>query len=274
MVLEILVNPKKVTGKPWEMFFIGAVYSLVGVLLGYWVFRSYVSIIMVTFTTIAAIPFVLSAINSEGQKGRTLSRGSLLREHGKIISMFTFLFLGFVTVFFSLFVFLPSTAVTEIFSSQISSINEVRTAVTGNFIAEVPTMLKILLNNFKVLFFCIIFSLFYGSGALFILAWNASVMGAAIGVGIRSGLSSSLYGNVQAFATSLLGYFAHGIPEIIAYFVAGLAGGIISFAIMKEKFGSKAFRKISLDAANLVIFAIIILILAALIEVFVSPTVL
>ena len=256
MVLEILVNPKKVTGKPWEMFFIGAVYSLVGVLLGYWVFRSYVSIIMVTFTTIAAIPFVLSAINSEGQKGRTLSRGSLLREHGKIISMFTFLFLGFVTVFFSLFVFLPSTA------------------VTGNFIAEVPTMLKILLNNFKVLFFCIIFSLFYGSGALFILAWNASVMGAAIGVGIRSGLSSSLYGNVQAFATSLLGYFAHGIPEIIAYFVAGLAGGIISFAIMKEKFGSKAFRKISLDAANLVIFAIIILILAALIEVFVSPTVL
>ncbi len=71
-----------------------------------------------------------------------------------------------------------------------------------------------------------------------------------------------------------MGYFAHGLPEIIAYFVAGLAGGILSFAIMKEKFGSKAFRKISLDAANLVVFAIIILILAALIEVFVSPTVL
>ncbi len=266
MVLEALVNPKKVTGRPWELFFIGALYSLFGAALGFWVFRSHVSLVMVTFTTIASIPFVISAITSEERKGRVLPTKALLKEHGRVISMFTFLFLGFVMVFIGLFVFLPERIVGELFFTQIKAIADIRGAATGSFFSSLNTFGFILLNNFKVLLFCILFSLFYGSGAIFILSWNASVMGAAIGATIRGAGSS-----FQTISSSLAGYFVHGIPEIVAYFIAALAGGIISVAILREKIGSPAFRKVSWDAVNLIAFAVLLLIVAAIVEVTISP---
>ncbi len=275
MVLEVLINPKKATGKPWEMFFIGLVYSLAGLALGYWVFRSYVSIIMVSFTALAAVPFVYSATNSEERQklaGKT-KEINLLQKHAKTVSVFTFLFVGFVTVFLLAFLFLPSAAVEEIFKAQLESIATVRNAVTGNFISIFSTIGIILVNNLKVLLLCVIFSLVYGTGAIFILSWNASVMGAAIGDAIREGLTGAA-GSLQVIYSSLLGYFAHGLPEIIAYFIAGLGGGILSVSLMKHGLHSPAFRKTGLDALSLVVFAVVMLVLAALIEVFISPTLL
>ena len=47
---------------------------------------------------------------------------------------------------------------------------------------------RIFFNNLKVLIFCIGFAFVYGVGAIFILVWNASVIGTAIGSFIRSEL--------------------------------------------------------------------------------------
>lgn len=270
MVLEILVRPKKVTGKPWEMFFIGAIYSLVGMVLGYWIFRSYVSLVMVAFTAIAAVPFIHRAIELEEKKEK-IKKFRPFKEHSKVISMFTFLFLGFVAVFCLFYVVLPKGMVGEIFKAQMETIITVNSAPTGNFISSLTSFASILFNNLKIMLFCLIFSFFYGVGAIFILSWNASVMGAAIGNAIREGLSSNLGGYFHVISMGFLGYFVHGIPEIIAYFIAGLAGGIISVAVIKERFGSKFFIKTSLDSLHLVAFAFVLLVLAALIEVFISP---
>lgn len=269
MVLEVLVNPKKASGKPWEMFFIGVIYSLVGIALGYWVFRSYVSLVMVTFTSIAAVPFIHSAIKKEGEKKSV--EGNILQKHGNVISMFTYLFLGFVTVFVLAFILLPQNILGEVFKAQLSAISSVRSVVTGNFFASLSTFGVILANNLKVLTFCLIFSLLYGAGAIFILSWNASVMGAAIGDLIRNGFSKTVGIPFSVITTSLAGYFAHGLPEMIAYFVGGLAGGIVSVSAMKDGFRSPKFKAASIDSLNLVAFAVIILILAGLVEIFISP---
>ena len=274
MVLEVLINPKKATGKPWEMFFIGVIYSLVGVVLGYWVFRSYVSIIMVSFTALAAVPFVHNAMKAEEHHGKTTAKEiNLLQKHARIINVFTFLFLGFVTVFLLAFIILPAPLTSEIFKVQIESIATVRNAVTGNFTSISSTLGIILANNLKVLVLCVIFSLIYGMGAIFILSWNASVMGAAIGDAVREGLHSNA-GSLHVIFSSLTGYFVHGLPEIMAYFIAGLSGGILSVALMKYGIQSRAFRKAGLDSLSLIAFAVVVLILAAIIEVFISPTLL
>jgi uncharacterized membrane protein SpoIIM required for sporulation len=265
MVLERLVNPKKVEGKPWEMFFIGIVYSLVGVGLGYWVFESYVSLIMVTFTAIAAIPFIRGAIESEEMKEKKFKAIALLKEHGKVISMFTFLFFGFVATFSLLYVFLPAGMIEKVFEVQIAAIIDVNNSLTGDFTSLLTSLGRILTNNLGVLLFCLIFSFFYGMGAIFILSWNASVMGAAVGSAIRG---------TGAVSINFIGYFVHGIPEIMAYFVAGLAGGIISVALMREGLKSKIFVKASKDSLNLIAIAAVLLILAALIEVYISPSLL
>ncbi len=272
--MESIINPSRATGKPWEMFFIGLLYSLVGVALGYWVFRSYVSIVMVAFTSIAAIPFVHNALKHEEQEEERIYNKSLLQKHWRIVSMFTFLFIGYVVTFLSLFVLLPEPVVSEIFLAQAGAITEVRNAVTGNFLAGFKDLGLIFLNNVKVLVLCIVFSLVYGAGAVFIFAWNASVMGAAIGDAIRTGLQNTSSTTLQVISSSLAGYFVHGLPEMIAYFTAGIAGGILSMAVVRAGLHSVTFKKAWKDSLNLAGFSIIMLFLAALVEVFISPTLL
>jgi stage II sporulation protein M len=63
----------------------------------------------------------------------------------------------------------------------------------------------------------------------------------------------------------------HGIFEISAYFVAGLAGGIISIAVIRHDFGTKRFNHILLDSVDLILVSILFLLVAALIEVFITP---
>ncbi|MDO8655998.1 MAG: stage II sporulation protein M, partial [Nanoarchaeota archaeon] len=243
----------------------------VGVALGYWVFRSYVSIVMVSFTAIAAIPFVHNALKSEEEKKVKLPHANLLQKHWQIVVMFTFLFIGYVTTFVTLFVLLPDQMVEQIFQAQVGAITHVQNTVTGNFLNLAQSIGLILLNNVKVLILCIVFSLAYGAGAVYIFAWNASVMGAAIGEAIRIGIRDNTSTALQIVSSNLAGYFVHGIPEMIAYFTAGIAGGILSMAVVKEGFSHLKLKKSWKDPLYLVGFALAILILAALLEVFISP---
>lgn len=69
----------------------------------------------------------------------------------------------------------------------------------------------------------------------------------------------------------LLRYSLHGVPEILAYFIGGLAGGIISIAVIRHDFGTKKFERILLDSSDLLITAVVVLLIAAIIEVFITP---
>jgi len=131
----------------------------------------------------------------------------------------------------------------------------------------------------KVLSFAILFAFIYGAGAIFILTWNATVVGTAIGNFIRSGLGNYAtsiglvkVGNYfQVISIGLLKYLLHGIPEILAYFYGGLAGGIISVAIIRHHYTSKKFSNILFDTSELVIIAIAFLLVAAFLEVYITP---
>ena len=63
----------------------------------------------------------------------------------------------------------------------------------------------------------------------------------------------------------------HGGIEIGSYFVGALAGGIISVAVIKHDVRSEKFWIILQDSLNLIILAVILLFIAALIEVFITP---
>ena len=111
---------------------------------------------------------------------------------------------------------------------------------------------------------------------MFILTWNASVIAAAIGNLIKIKLSEatsliglpavSSYFSVTAF--SFFRYMTHGIFEIAAYFIAGLAGGIISIALIKHNLQE---NRVLIDAFDLIVISIGFLMVAGLIEVFVTP---
>jgi uncharacterized membrane protein SpoIIM required for sporulation len=142
-----------------------------------------------------------------------------------------------------------------------------------------PIFFKILSNNIKVLIFCILFSFLYGVGAVFILTWNASVIGVAIGMFIRTEitkLATSFNFSVAAqyfgiLSVGLFKYAIHGIPEILSYLVAALAGGIISVAVIRHDFGSEKYEKIVLDTSILLLISLFLVVFAAFLEVYVTP---
>jgi len=269
MVLEAILNPNEhLERKLWMIFIIGFLYASIAVIISLGMFRSHASMVMVFLIVFASIHLIYYLIKTEERKDIVIpSEFSLLKEHGKIISIFLCLFLGVLTSFVIWGVMLPEPVANDLFRAQIQTINGIN-AATGNPIS--PSFLPfIFLNNIKVLFFCVLFSFVYGAGAIFILIWNASVGGAFIANFIRTKL---VYLNpFHSMALGFMRYLPHGIIEMAAYFIGGLAGGIISVAVIRHDFGTRKFFKILFDSSELLLIAIILLIVGALVEIFVTP---
>jgi uncharacterized membrane protein SpoIIM required for sporulation len=279
MVIESLINPKKAEGRPWEMFFLGFLYASIAVFLSLWIFQDYSSLVMVFLTVFASIPVVFTLIAIEEKKdSMAKSEKFLLKEHSKALAVLIFLFLGYTIAFSLWFVVLPQDTVGNMFNVQLDTIRSINAGVTG-LGAGSGFVMQIFSNNIKVMVFCIMFAFLFGAGAIFILTWNASVIAAAIGSFVRNNVANysevvgigKLTGYFHVGSLGLLRYMIHGIPEILAYFAAGLAGGIISVAVIRHDFGSKNFNRILYDSLDLVVIAILILFVAALMEVFITP---
>jgi uncharacterized membrane protein SpoIIM required for sporulation len=279
MVLESLLNPFRAERQPWVLVILGFLYASLGLFLSLWIFEEQASIVMVFLTVMAALPLMYQTIRLEEEKDIMMSQErTMLKEHGKAIRFFLTLFLGFVIAYSLWYVILPNALSQQLFTTQTNTISNLNQQVTGA-LAQLGLMNKIFLNNVKVLIFCILFSFLYGSGAIFILSWNASVIGAAVGNFIRTHMAQAAekvgllrYADyLHASSLSILRYAIHGVPEVLAYFIAGLAGGILSVAIIRHDFGTTNFEKVLLDTSDLILIAIFVLFVAALLEVFVTP---
>ena len=282
MVLEALFNPFVVKKKPWETFFAGFLYSVVGLLLSFFVFKEISGILMVFLIVMASLPMLYTTVKNEEELDLKLDQEwTLLKEHTKVLIFLMCLFLGIVVAMTLSYVFMPESIVNSVFGMQQQAISNVNNNIhgavilTGN-VTKFDLFGKILFNNMKVLFFCLIFSLLYGTGAMFILTWNASVIAAAMGGLFKSELSSAAVavgaaGSSHYFGAatfSFVRYMTHGLLEIAAYFVAGLAGGIISVALIKHDLKED---KVLIDSLDLILISIGILFAAGLVEVYITP---
>jgi len=283
MVLESIFSPEGAENRPSLMILLGFLYATLALFLSFYIFEAYSSIFMIFLTTLAATPTIYRLMKMEEEKDLTdIEEKVLLKEHSKALKAFVYLFIGATLCFAFWYVILPQDMVNTVFHAQSSTINAINTDVvgtTGNVTNPGAVFSRIFFNNVKVLLFCILFSFMYGAGAIFILMWNASIVGSAIGSFIRTSISA-LIGSACgptagttfcAVTSGILRYTIHGIPEILAYFVAALAGGIISIAVINHEFSSRKFEHILLDSADLLMLAIGILFIAALLEVFVTP---
>lgn len=284
MVLETLMNPFRAETHPKRMFFIGFLYSSVAIMLSLWIFNTQASLVMVFLTVLAATPLIYNTIKEEEQKDLSdMPEKKLLKEHARALSFFMYLFLGITLSCALWYIFLPQGTLTNLFGVQTQTIVDINSSAikfgsTGFFVQFMKVFSRIFFNNLKVLIFCILFAFIYGVGAIFILTWNASVIGVAIGNFIRSGLAkigdfgfSTLASYFHVISVGLFRYAVHGIPEILAYFTAGLAGGIISIAVIRHDFGTRKFERIILDSSDLLLLSIGLLFLAAILEVFITP---
>ncbi len=278
MVLESLGQPFRLEKRPSELFFLTFSYCIIAILLSIWVFPQYAGLTMVFFTVMAAIPMMMKMIMFEERK---LFARPQTEHHKDTLMFFISLFTGMVAAYTLFFVLMPEETVRALFDIQISTIegvnNQIADTISGEFLGKFFPI--IVINNLKVMVFALLFSFIYGSGAIFILTWNASVISVAIGTVIREILANAALGAgaisastyFTAVSTGLSRYLIHGIPEIGAFFIAGLAGGLISIGMLRYELFDDNFGLIMKDALFLTLVAIILIILSAVIEVSVSP---
>ena len=69
----------------------------------------------------------------------------------------------------------------------------------------------------------------------------------------------------------LFKFFLHGIPEILAYFTAALAGSILFISLIKGDLKKGRIKRILSDISIILLISIFLLIIAALIEVYIYP---
>jgi len=292
MVLEDIVTVRTAEQKPLNLLPIAFLYATLSMFLALWIFPSNAAIVAVFLTTLACMPLILNIFLFEKQKEEA-SRNYVKEllssifpqitgrtSQDKLISLFVAIFLGLSFAVTFWFVLLPQTMLHDLFYLQLNTIRDINISLSGSAVFQ-TFYTAILANNLKVLAFSILFSFIYGAGAIFIIAWNASVIGVAMGDTIKRGLVSigsavgvdSIAGYSSAISAGLLRYLMHGIPEILAYFVGALAGSMISIAVLHHEYDSPQFQKTLQTTLGLIGFAVGLLVIAAFIEVGISPLV-
>ncbi len=282
-MLETIVNPKNVEKGPWKMVFIGLVYASLSLLLVRWFFASdivlsrFSGMIVVTFCVMFSLPFMYFMIKKEEEEDEEVEGFfSVWKMHSDAIYAFMWLFLGFIIAFAFWYMVLQDS---NLFNAQIETycmINspgniddcvarysfEQKILPTGAATKELR-LLSIVENNVYVMIFTLIFSLIFGAGAIFVLAWNASVISAAIGIFTNYKIAEIPLGVGR--------YMIHGFPEIAAYFITALAGGIFGIGVIKNGVRNPRFLRVVENVVILLFIAILILILAGIIEVYFTP---
>jgi uncharacterized membrane protein SpoIIM required for sporulation len=257
MVLEKVISIRTAVMHPVWMFLIGGVVSVICIFLSFLIFPSNVGLFTVFLITFAMSPFMVNLMTYEEieTESEIESRSNLnfFKRHGSTLKIYVAFFAGMILALSIIFIILPDKTVEKIFQDQVNEINIIR----GN--AAFPSSFqRIIFNNAGVLFLSFIFAFLFGSGAVFILAWNASVLSAAIGL-----LAKSI-GGIKGLPTAVLTFLPHGSFEIIAYFIAGIAGGLISAVIIRKR--SRWFWVVVEDSLKMIGVAMVFLVIGALIE--------
>lgn len=257
MVLERLITLKTAIHSPFWVFVIGGIISVICLFTSFVIFPENIGLFTSLLVTIAATPLMLRLVrydeSREEMNAEVLDKMNIFQRHRDVLKVYTAFFCGMILSLSIIYLMLPIDVVQKLFGDQINEINIIRgnVAFGGNF-------QKIIINNTGVLFLSFLLSFLLGAGAIFILAWNASVLSTAIGI------SAKTIGGVKGLPLAVLMFFPHGSLEILAYFIGAMAGGLISTAVTRRK--SPKFMFILKDTGQLMTVSVVILIIAALIE--------
>ena len=294
MVLESILNPKNAENKPLHVFIISFIISIIAVLFANQLFPGQASILSVLLITMIFVPFFQRLFVIEEEKEdeyiesavKRRMEGHLFQRHKQVIITFSAFFLGVVIALSFVYVFMPEYS--NVFVLQAETLTQISSHSSGDFLGTISedvfpvefgvfsgtvigegNFWRFFINNTQVMVLMFVLSVLFGAGAVFILTWNASVIALYLGLVVKSFMVQGLH-STTAYLYGVpvgLGMIAlHGIPEIAAYFMAGLGGGILSVGFVREKLKSPEFMNILKDSLIFLVAAEVLILIAAGIE--------
>lgn len=273
MVLEAIISSKKIEHHPAYMFIYAVIVASASLWAAHIIFPSAQSIVFLFLITISLTPVIYKVLQDKEKEDEDLGKHinlNFFESHGRILEIYLFFFLGILFAVSIWYSFLPTPITDNMFSYEINTLRDLRGSYNCQIGDSSCSLIAIIMNNIKVLTLCFLVAFFFGTGAIFILSWNAAVIGVFIGELTKTSIShhgSTLLSFAVNFPNGLGSIILHGLPEIAAYCIAGIAGGILSVAIIQGKRPERIIK----DSTALIIMAVIIIILAGILEVYVTP---
>ncbi|VVB74739.1 Uncharacterised protein [uncultured archaeon] len=275
MVLESLIGEKNIRRHPIFVFFLAIIITIGAIYFAGVLFPAHASILSVAFVTIGLVPLVFNVLADEEAEEIVAHRkfGNFFARHFNVIMLYVWIFVGIIVAFALAYAFVPTELKPIIFDEQIKAFcgisgecngltpfsiaGRASAMATGACLSATSNLsscaLFIFQNNAGVLIFTIILSLLYGVGAIFIIAWNASILGIFFGETFLSGAHVKWAGMFQSM---LVG---HGPPELLGYVFGALAGAILSAMVAKRDFlthGARVLIKDVFFLTGLAIFSV------------------
>lgn len=292
MVLEMLENPALLRKSSLAMLAVSFIICSVSIFVSYSFSPDSSGMLSLAFITIAVMPLMHNLFSTEEARevDNPGSSTSFLLRHSSLFKFHALFFIGLVISYSFWFVALPAEAskgcnggfpslecrvpVKKIlFKEQLKQFSAVTGQVTGGNGKGVAwnecknhatrsfesCAVFIFDNNSVVMGLAVLFSFIYGVGAIMLIGWQASVVGVFIGREVLE--RGALFGIALG-----IGYLPHGSFEIPAYFLAAIAGGMISTAISRGKYRTHEFEIIAKDVIVVMLIAYIALLIGAFIE--------
>lgn len=268
-MLEFVFSAKNIKKNPVCAFFSGAIITLVSFVISLFIFPLAAGLMTVFFVTMTIVPFATKVFIKNEFLEKQKDKPGFFARHEFVLKTYTLFFLAVVFGLSFLFHVMPAPEAEKAFSYQMQAMSEVnlRSTSPGDFYI-------VLANNLKVSAISFLLSVLFGAGAILVLSWNASIIAVFIG-GISKGFIP-VYSSLGAAAVPLsyahglpiaiLSIFLHGIPEITSYFLSGLAGGLISVALIREKVWSPEFNRVAKDGLALLATSLALIVVAAFLE--------
>lgn len=278
MVLEHIFPENWLEKKGRYAFVLGVIYSIVGVLIASILFPGDPALVAVAFTSMLLLPEMYKIFSIEERKEsieRRVSFTSLWKDDIEVVRIYLFLFLGILLVYSIGTIVLPSFQTNLLFREQLEirfGQNFAGQAIFGGAFSS-NLFYGLLSNNFLVLMACFILALLAGDGAIFLITWNASVWGAIFGITAEGAALFSGQNTFLLFAMIMLIVFPHMILEAISYFLAAISGSVISKDVLLEEFASHRFFEVFGMNLYLLFFALVFLVIGALVETWVLQNV-
>jgi stage II sporulation protein M len=176
----------------------------------------------------------------------------------KTFGLLLLVFLAFSFVGYALGTASPDTAL-EAVKKLIAQIGPLSDSSFQNF-------LKIFANNSMVALLMFLSGLFFGLGPWFIMAFNGLIVGLVV-------LAVHRMGDMP-LGQIILGLVPHGIIEIPAIAIAGVAGIVWYRELIKgDGDAAERFKRGAVKGLKLYLLSVVLLLVAALIEAYVTPRV-
>jgi uncharacterized membrane protein SpoIIM required for sporulation len=265
-MLESLIRPKTAEKDPKEIFFIAILFSFIGVAFAEYIFPTQSSVFTVALVTMLFLPLFQRLFEIEEKKDYKL-HNNLFKRHEELFIVFGAFFLGVIVAMSFIYTFFHGMRGAFVLQEGWYTANGL---MTGQALGN-SSFWTYFVNNSQVMLMMFLLSVIFGAGAIFILTWNASIIAVYVGFVINSFIRTGISPELAYFigVPAGIGSIAlHGVPEIGAYILGALAGGMLSVGVIREQFKGH-FEQIFIDSVIFLCAAEALIVLAAVLEAFI-----